>query len=115
MDVNQIIHINTLVKSSCKIRNGKTLHWVIFGTEAGKTVMSYSSYLVTAYHLKTPLQPNYIRLTTANNSELINKGSPLIMFKLGGRKYTHTFIVKQLLAAFLIGFDFVTLYKVGLY
>ena len=111
-DINQIVHINTFVQSSCKIRIGKRN----FDTGAGKSVMSYSSYLLIENHLKATLHPNYIRVATANNTELINKGSTLITFKLGERMYKHSFIVvKQLSVAFLIGFDFTTLYKVGLY
>ena len=62
--------------------------------------MPYSIYLLAADHLKTPLQPNVIRLSTANHTELAN------------RVHIDSF---QLAAEFLIGFDFVTLYKVGLY
>ena len=78
--------------------------------------MLYSTYLLIANHLKTPLQLSNIRLATANNTELLTKGSTLITFKHGVIKYTYTFIlVEQSSAAFLIGCDFVISYKAGLY
>ena len=110
MNAKPTVHMNTLVQSSCKIRTRKRLHKAIFDTDAGKSVM------LIAYHSKTLLLSNYIRLSTANNTELINKWFTLITFRLGERKFTLTFIVvEQLSAAFPIGFDFDTLYKVGLY
>ena len=69
--------------------------------------MLCSTYLLIADHLKAPLHPNYIRLITANNAEIINRGYTLIT-------YTHTFnVVESLAVAFPIDFNFVTLYKVG--
>ena len=93
MGVNQIVHINTLVQSSCKIRIGKKLHRANFDNGAGKSVMSYSIYLLIADPMKNLLQSNYIRLTTAINIELVNKESILFTLKLGEIKFTHTFIV----------------------
>ena len=84
MAVNQIADINNFVQHSCRIRTGKRLHRVVFDTGAGKGVMSYSFYLLITGYLKAPLQSNYIRLTTENNTELINKVSTI--FKLGKRK-----------------------------
>ena len=58
--------------------------------------MSYSTYLLTAGRLKTPLQPNYITLTIANNTELINKGSTLITLNLGEKKDTLKWLINML-------------------
>ena len=51
-------------------------------TGAGKNIMSYSTYLLIGDHLKTPLHPNYVRLTTLINIELNNKWSTLIISNL---------------------------------
>ena len=45
MDMNQIVHINTLVQSSCKVTTGKRLYRAVVDTGAGKSVMSYSTFL----------------------------------------------------------------------
>ena len=67
--------------------------------------MPYSTYLLISANWKTSLQPNWIRLTTANNTELISEVSVLITLKLGERNYIDTFIVlEQLSATFLTGF-----------
>lgn len=83
MGHKQFFHINTLVQSSCKFRTGERLHKAILHNGAGKSVMSYFTSLLIADHLKTPLQPYYIQLTTANNNKLVNKGYTLILSNVG--------------------------------
>ena len=114
MDANQIVYINTLVQSSCKIKTGKRLHKAVFDTGTRKSVMSYFTYLLITDHLKTPLQPNYIWSTTANKTKLIKKCPYWLLSNLE-KVYTSIDCSRTLICCIFIGFNFITLYKVGLY
>ena len=52
----------------CRIITGKRLYTVVFDTYARRCVISPTTQNCIADHLKTPLQPDYTRLTTANNT-----------------------------------------------
>ena len=78
--------------------------------------MSLDAYNLIGTNFKTPLAHSEMRLTAANKIDLENMGVTLITFKMGTEKYVHAFVVVKFLSTpIILGFDFITVYKIGLY
>jgi len=109
-----IVHISNKADACFSISIGNEMYTALWDTGAGKSIIAKSCYDKIDKRFKSPLHPSDVYIRAANGSNMNNKGSCHIDFKIGDQYFRHDFLVcEKLTRPIIIGLDFQSRYRIG--